>query len=317
MKRPALNFTDADWERVERDALAWWAGELERPLVYLSVTGPLAEWPYAYMSNYPLDMPAHEVLDRYEPLLAAQHYYADAFPWMWINFGPGIVAGFLGANVHSVTSPSETVWFTPARPTDIRALSPVYDAENVWWKRVKELTAAAVERYGDRLIVGHTDLGGNLDILASLRGTETLLLDLVDHPDEVERLASQITGLWLRYYDELDAIIRPACRGTSCWTPLFSPGKTYMLRFLVHDLAGHVRALRTPRSRRLLRAPGPRLLPPGRQRGDPAPGPAALDPAIARHPVGARRRAAAAGTVAAPAEAHPRRWQTVPGIRYP
>jgi len=230
MKRPALNFTDADWERVERDALAWWAGELERPLVYLSVTGPLAEWPYAYMSNYPLDMPAHEVLDRYEPLLAAQHYYADAFPWMWINFGPGIVAGFLGANVHSVTSPSETVWFTPARPTDIRALSPVYDAENVWWKRVKELTAAAVERYGDRLIVGYTDLGGNLDILASLRSTEALLLDLVDHPEEVERLAGQITGLWLRYYDELDAIIRPACRGTSCWTPLFSPGKTYMLQ---------------------------------------------------------------------------------------
>ncbi len=225
-----LNFTDEDWERVERDAMAWWAGELERPLVYLSVIPPVSEWPYAYLSNYPLDMPAEEVLDRHAPLLAAQRYYADTFPWLWINFGPGIVAGFLGANVNSVTSPSETVWFTPRRRVPLQELDLSYDAENVWWKRVKELTAAAVERYAGCLLVGHTDLGGNLDILASLCGTEALLLALIDHPDEVERLAGQITQLWLRYYDELDAIIRPACRGTSCWTPLFSTGKTYMLQ---------------------------------------------------------------------------------------
>lgn len=230
MKTPVVHFTDEDWERVERDTLAWWAGELERPLVYLSVTEPLAEWPYGYMSNYPLEMPADEVLDRYEPLLAAQRYYADAFPRMGINFGPGIVAGFLGATVHSVTHPSETVWFMPRQKVSIQDLDPSYDAENVYWKRVKELTTAAVERYGHCLVVAHTDLGGNLDILASLRGTEALLFDLVDHPEEVERLVGQITGLWLRYYDELDAIIRPTCRGTSCWTPLFSPGKTYMLQ---------------------------------------------------------------------------------------
>ena len=144
---PTLNFADEDWERVEHDAMAWWAGELERPLVYLSVTTtPISEWPYGYMSNYPLDMPAEEVLERYEPYLAAQRYYADAFPWAWINFGPGIMAGFLGADVNSVTAPSETVWFTSPQKVDIHDLDPSYDAENAWWRRVKELTAAAVER---------------------------------------------------------------------------------------------------------------------------------------------------------------------------
>jgi 5-methyltetrahydrofolate--homocysteine methyltransferase len=112
----------------------------------------------------------------------------------------------------------------------IQDLDLSYDAENVWWKRAKELTAATVERYGGRLVVGHTDLGGNLDVLASFRETELLLFDLIDHPEEVERLAGQITKLWLRYYDELDAIIRPTCRGTTCWTPLFSTGKTYMMQ---------------------------------------------------------------------------------------
>jgi 5-methyltetrahydrofolate--homocysteine methyltransferase len=53
---------------------------------------------------------------------------------------------------------------------------------------------------------------------------------VVDQPEEVARLAAQITRLWIRYYAELDAIIRPACRGTSCWTPIWSTGKTYMLQ---------------------------------------------------------------------------------------
>ena len=240
---PHLNFTEADWDRVERDTLAWWAGELDRPLVYLSSTDPVqSDRPYEFASNYPLDLPAEAVVDSVEPLLAATHYYGDAFPAWWMNFGPGIMAGFLGGEVHSVADPSETVWFTPrkrgtpprrgtpAEEVPIDDLHVAYDPDNVWWRRVQALTAAAVERWEGRLAVGLTDLGGNLDILASLRDTQRLLYEVIDHPAEVERLVGEITRLWLRYYDELDAIIRPACRGTTCWTPLWSPGKTYMLQ---------------------------------------------------------------------------------------
>ncbi len=121
---PHLNFTEADWDRVERDTLAWWAGELDRPLVYLSSTDPVpSDRPYEFASNYPLDLPAEAVVDSVEPLLAATHYYGDAFPAWWMNFGPGIMAGFLGGEVHSVADPSETVWFTP--PKRVRPASGV------------------------------------------------------------------------------------------------------------------------------------------------------------------------------------------------
>ncbi|MGC9346792.1 MAG: hypothetical protein ACP5JG_01530 [Anaerolineae bacterium] len=232
---PDLNFTEADWARVQRDTVAWWQGELERPLVYLAARDPMPETPsakrYDYLSNYPLDLPAEEIVDRHVPLLAATHYYADAFPWWWVNFGPGIMAGFLGARVHSVSEPSETVWFTPPELTSgIESLTLKYDRSNIWWQRVQALTRAIAERWDGMIAVGHTDLGGNLDVLASFRDTETLLYDLIDHPEEVERLAARITELWLRYYDEQDAAIRPPCPGTSCWTPIWSPGKTYMLQ---------------------------------------------------------------------------------------
>jgi 5-methyltetrahydrofolate--homocysteine methyltransferase len=79
-------------------------------------------------------------------------------------------------------------------------------------------------------LVATTDLGGNLDILASLRGAEKLLLDLTDNPDEVARLVNEITPLWLRYYDELYAITSSVGRGNACWGPCWSPGKGYMLQ---------------------------------------------------------------------------------------
>jgi len=227
-----LQFREEDWARVERDNMAWWNGELQRPLVYLAVTHPVDDRPrpMGYQSNYPLGWPAERVVDQYEPWLDATRYYADAFPWMWINFGPGIMAGFLGTEVNSVSDPSETVWFTPQQKVAIQDLDLRYDPENVWWKRVKEVTRALVERYGSMLQVSHTDLGGNLDVLAAFLTTEQLLFDVIEQPKQVLRMVDQITDLWLRFYDEQEAIIRGACRGTSSWAPIWSPGKTYMLQ---------------------------------------------------------------------------------------
>jgi 5-methyltetrahydrofolate--homocysteine methyltransferase len=228
-----LNFTEEDWTRVTRDTLAWWEGELDRPLVYFSVTDPTPTGSvprFGYQSNFPAGFTAEQIVDVYEPAIAATHFYGDAFPWFWVNYGPGIAAGFLGAQVNSVVEPQETVWFTPQQPLPIDQIRLQEDPENGWLARVKDLTRALVERYQGNLQVGHTDLGGNLDILASFRTTGDLLLDLSDHPQEVSRLVQEITRLWIGYYDTLDAIIRPACRGTSSWAPIWSPGKTYMLQ---------------------------------------------------------------------------------------
>lgn len=226
-----VHFTSEDWARIERDWSAWWAHELDRPLL-LIVTGPNREdlQIQNYVSNYPLDMPVDEVIDQYQQHIEIQRYHGDAFPKWWVNFGPGIVAGFLGAKVNSVPLPDETVWFSPAEDCPIEAVSLSYDPDNVWWQRVRELTRRAVERWEDRVVVGTTDLGGNLDILASLRDTQKLLYELYDAPREVEWLVNDITRLWLRYYDELYDIIKTAGRGTTPWAAIWSPKRCYMLQ---------------------------------------------------------------------------------------
>jgi len=225
-----VHFSEEDWCRTETNWSAWWGGELERPLLVLEgLERPHPQLPDApgFVSNLPLDMPACDVVDRYEAHLSARRFYGDAFPKWWINFGPGVMAGFLGAKV--ISTPA-TVWFEPSGQWDIHELSLAYDPENAWWKRVRELTREAAERWEGQVAVAHTDLGGNLDILASLRGPEGLLLDLIEAPEEVERRVGEITQLWLRYYEELNELISEKGRGTSCWATVWSPLKTYMLQ---------------------------------------------------------------------------------------
>jgi hypothetical protein len=70
------------------------------------------------------------------------------------------------------------------------------------------LTEAAVNFWGDRICVGFTDLGGNLDILSSLQTSQTLLFNLYDDPDTVKQISSEITHHWLRYYVDLVTTIQ-------------------------------------------------------------------------------------------------------------
>ncbi len=228
-----LRFSEQDWQRIEHDWSAWWAREIDRPMVYLNGWEPQGELPpvHEYASSYPLDFPVERIVADTSKHMEALRYYGDAFPKWWLNFGPGIMAGFVGGEVYPV---EETVWFYPPgypNPAPrIHDLRLRYDPDNAWWRRIYDLTCCAVKAWQGQVCVGHTDLGGNLDILASLVTTQQLLIDVIEAPEEVDRLVRAITDLWVRYYDEQYEVIQTGCVGTTPWAPIWSPGRTYMLQ---------------------------------------------------------------------------------------
>lgn len=178
--------------------------------------------------EFMIDTPVDEVLDFFQEKLEKIHYYGDAWPKWFPNFGPGAVAGFLGADF-AFQPEQRTVWYDTQERPPLEELSFKFDPDNHLWKRVKDLTGGAVERWGDKVCIGHTDLGGNLDILSSFRSANQLLVELIDAPDEVLRLADEITEVWLKCYDEIHEIVRKTGRGTSGWSEIWSPaGRTYM-----------------------------------------------------------------------------------------
>jgi methanogenic corrinoid protein MtbC1 len=179
------------------------------------------------VTHFPNDTPVDILLDHYQIQLESKLFLGDAWPKWWPNIGPGIGAGFLGAQVLTA---EDTVWFEPTVQKNIQDIRLAYDGDNYWWQRIQALTQAAVERWGDRVCVGFTDIGGNLDILASLHTTQKLATDLYDKPEEVLRLVHEINHVWLQYYDGLHDIIGQTGRGTTPWAPIWSPKRTYMLQ---------------------------------------------------------------------------------------
>ena len=223
-----LHFTEEDREHIERNWVAWWAGELDKPIVVIKTMDPSRNRaPEESSREFLLEKPVNEVIDYFQARLEATHFYGDALPTWLPNFGPGIVAGFLGGKVEP-RAEQHTVWFEADEPAPIEDLHFVFDADNVWWQRVLNLTRAAVERWGNQVYVGHTDLGGVLDIVASFRTTTQLLYDLYDAPEEVNRISGAIRSLWMRYYDELYTIMEKTQRGTTNWAAVWSSERTYM-----------------------------------------------------------------------------------------
>ena len=226
-----VDLNASDWDRLRRDWTAWWEGELERPLLYLhehatEAGKPLPEAPHI-TASLPLDLSPEQVLDRYQPWLECSRFYGDAFPYWNPNYGPGAVAALLGCRPVPVPS---TVWFEPLPIRDIADVRVALDDSSLWWHKISELTEAAVARWGAQVAVVHSDLGGNLDILAHLRGSQQLLLDMCDAPDEVARLCAEITRVWLRCFNELSTIIARAGNGFANWGPMWAPSPTYMLQ---------------------------------------------------------------------------------------
>jgi 5-methyltetrahydrofolate--homocysteine methyltransferase len=226
-------FSDADWPRLERDWISWWNGTLERPMIVLETRAQRAgiDWTSfdPFLTQFPEGTPIDVLLDHSQLVLEATHYYGDAYPKWDSNFGAGSVAAFLGAAWHHDTA-IPTTWFQGAQSESLADISIRVDSTNPMWRTVQAATGQAIDRWAAHGTICYADLGGNLDILASLRGTQDLLYDMCDVPDEVERLCRQITDAWLAYYDALDALIAPAPHGSSAWAPLWAPRRTYMLQ---------------------------------------------------------------------------------------
>jgi hypothetical protein len=225
-----IHFTSEDWARIERDWGAFWAGEMDRAMVIVETfqepeDKTLPEAP-AFVAQLPMEMSADEIVDRYEASLPYQRWYGDAFPKWWINFGPGVAAAFLGAKMGVAP---DTVWFEPAEIREPADIHLHFDPDNAVLQHILNISQRAAERWNHQVCVGYTDLGGNLDILASFRTTERLLMDTMDCPDQVERLAKEITTHWLTYFENFHAVTENGC-GHTTWAPVWSPGRTYMLQ---------------------------------------------------------------------------------------
>ncbi|GHU02461.1 hypothetical protein FACS1894147_04390 [Spirochaetia bacterium] len=228
-----IRFNDRQWDTVRGNYRKWWKGELGRPILPMVINGadpgrPQPPVPSLAFSNVAdFSITPEQIIDRFDYNLSCCEYYGDSYPIAYMDqFGPGVVAAFLGAVVEPTPN---TVWFHPKNPVTPSELHFSYDPDNIWLRRIKAIYKAGMKKWGGNVCMGMTDLGGTMDILASFLTTEGLLFSLVDEPDEIKRLVNEISVFWQQYYDEINEIIKGQ-QGFSDWGSIYSEKPSYMLQ---------------------------------------------------------------------------------------
>ncbi|MBO5220015.1 MAG: hypothetical protein J6C52_11320 [Clostridia bacterium] len=228
-------FPDERYDALRRTYRDWWADRLPRPIVPIVTYGhpshrqPSPHPALAVSTAWDLSISPEQFVDAHDWQLSTRRFHGDAFPYFPLtSFGPGVLAAFLGCR--PIGAP-RTVWFeAPRKDIPIEELHFTFDETNPCFGRVLATLEAAMERWHGQVVIGMADLGGVMDVLASFRGTENLLMDLLDDPDEVLRCVGEIQTAWFAAYDRLNAAMAPEARGYSQWFRLYGEEPGYILQ---------------------------------------------------------------------------------------
>jgi len=170
-----------------------------------------------------------EALDYYEAEIDNVECCASGFKRYWYNLGPGVVASFISGFFKFA---QHSVWFELDSSMSFNKIRTYHsDYINEYGKKALEIAKVIVDRFKDKIIIAQTDLGGVVDILASLRRTEQLLFDCIDNPEEIKTSLPVIESIWREYFLRFDRIFAEANKGLrSSWIPLLSKQPFYPLQ---------------------------------------------------------------------------------------
>lgn len=165
-------------------------------------------------------------LDSFEQSMAGKTFHAETFPVFCPNLGPSVYSAFYAGRLQFA---EVTSWYEPVL-TSLDDLSVLqHDPfESVYFKKLEELTRVALERCGDRYLVGYTDLHPSLDCIAGWRGIDPLCLNIAMTPDALAPLAELSVRDFHRIFDHFDAMLKAAGQVSVAWMNIPWPGKMHI-----------------------------------------------------------------------------------------
>lgn len=218
-----------NWAASRQHYLDWW----ERKGLVISM------W-----EHLPKDGPPHEDAPRPAPAKDMQQYWfdpewraaslhyrlahssfkADILPVASTHLGPGSLAAILGAELEGR---EDTIWIHPQAETGSAIR---FDESNRWWQLHLDLLRACKRHAQGRYFVGCPDLIEGLDTLAGMRGTQPVLLDTVDRPEELEQELQAINDIWFTVFDRIYQEIAEDGEMAFCYFSIWGPGRVAKLQ---------------------------------------------------------------------------------------
>lgn len=173
-------------------------------------------------------MDAERMVARYRHYCENHLFLGESFPNMSADFGPGSVAAYLGSDIEFN---DDTVWFTEFVEEWSEQPDIAYNPENTWLKKHLQLVQDCHRLANDDFYIAVPDLMENIDVLASMRGAQNIIFDLMDEPEEIKRRIEQVDDVYFRYYNQFYEIVKDT-DDSSCYTvfQIWGEGKTAKLQ---------------------------------------------------------------------------------------
>ncbi len=165
-------------------------------------------------------------IESFERSLETAVFRGETFPIFWPNLGPNVYAAFYAGRLEFA---EVTSWYEPVLP-DLDDLSPLArdPFQSPYFKKLEELTRAALERCEGRYLVGYTDLHPSLDCIAAWRGATELCMDLAENPEKIAPLVDLSVRDFHRIFNHFDAMLKAKGQPSVTWMEIPSFGKLHI-----------------------------------------------------------------------------------------
>jgi len=196
------------WEHIDKDGEPYAAIPAPPPAKDINQCWFDPEWRSDYL-NYRMS--------RYS-------YQADILPVANTQLGPGSLAAILGA---SLEGRDDTIWIREEAGFDgnIRL-----DKNNRWYRLHLDLLKACKEKAKGNYMVGCPDLVEGLDVLASLKGSDNVLIDMICEPDKTMEQLQAINDAYFKVFDDIYDIINEDGEMAFCYFSIWGPAKVSKLQ---------------------------------------------------------------------------------------
>lgn len=163
------------------------------------------------------------IVARYRQFCETHEFLGESFPNLNVDFGPGSLAAYLGCDIGFN---EDTVWFKSFLEDWEGVPELKFDPDNEWFKKHIKLVEECRKLADGDFYVDMPDLMENIDTLASMRGAQDILYDIIDEPEEVARRVDQVTNLYFDYYDRFYDLVKDD-QGGNAWTvfQIWGPGR--------------------------------------------------------------------------------------------
>ena len=154
--------------------------------------------------------------------LSRSSFLADILPVANTQLGPGSLAAMLGARLEGG---EDTIWIREDQPLKLEL-----DETDACWMLHQQLLKACKARSGGNYYVGCPDLMEGLDVLASIRGTQDVLMDMIVDPEGLEEQLQKVNDIYFRVFDRIYEMIREGNEMAFCYFSLWGPGTVSKLQ---------------------------------------------------------------------------------------